>query len=125
MSLGLWQNFGDGKPIDDQRAILRRAFDLGITQIARAARQADDRHRQLEHLREVGRAVQRIKLSALEADRLESVGQALSPRWRSADQNALGILLVGVESPPKCKALVGESQAGQVLAKATLSAKLS
>src|ERR1700681_1414576 len=31
ISLGLWQNFGDGKPVDDQRAIVRRAFDLGIT----------------------------------------------------------------------------------------------
>src|SRR6202167_5013591 len=31
VSLGLWQNFGDGKPIDTQRAILRRAFDLGVT----------------------------------------------------------------------------------------------
>src|SRR5277367_5137572 len=31
ISLGLWQNFGDGKPIDDQRAVLRRAFDLGVT----------------------------------------------------------------------------------------------
>ena len=31
VSLGLWQNFGDGKPIEDQHAILRRAFDLGVT----------------------------------------------------------------------------------------------
>jgi L-glyceraldehyde 3-phosphate reductase len=31
VSLGLWQNFGDGKPLGDQRAILRRAFDLGVT----------------------------------------------------------------------------------------------
>jgi L-glyceraldehyde 3-phosphate reductase len=31
VSLGLWQNFGDGKPLDQQRAILRRAFDLGVT----------------------------------------------------------------------------------------------
>lgn len=31
LSLGLWQNFGDGSPIDTQRAILRRAFDLGVT----------------------------------------------------------------------------------------------
>jgi L-glyceraldehyde 3-phosphate reductase len=31
VSLGLWQNFGDGKPLEDQRAILRRAFDLGVT----------------------------------------------------------------------------------------------
>jgi L-glyceraldehyde 3-phosphate reductase len=31
LSLGLWQNFGDDRPIDIQRAILRRAFDLGIT----------------------------------------------------------------------------------------------
>ena len=31
VSLGLWQNFGDGKPIEEQRTILRRAFDLGVT----------------------------------------------------------------------------------------------
>src|ERR1700756_1066083 len=31
VSLGLWQNFGDGKPLNEQRAILRRAFDLGVT----------------------------------------------------------------------------------------------
>jgi len=31
VSLGLWHNFGDDKPADTQRAILRRAFDLGIT----------------------------------------------------------------------------------------------
>src|SRR5919198_1859431 len=31
MSLGLWQNFGDDRPLDTSRAIVRRAFDLGIT----------------------------------------------------------------------------------------------
>lgn len=31
LSLGLWHNFGDSKPLDVQRDILRRAFDLGIT----------------------------------------------------------------------------------------------
>jgi L-glyceraldehyde 3-phosphate reductase len=31
VSLGLWQNFGDESPLDGQRAILRRAFDLGVT----------------------------------------------------------------------------------------------
>src|ERR1700686_1093190 len=31
VSMGLWQNFGDGRSIDIQRAILRRAFDVGIT----------------------------------------------------------------------------------------------
>jgi L-glyceraldehyde 3-phosphate reductase len=31
VSLGLWQNFGHDRPLDDQRAIVRRAFDLGIT----------------------------------------------------------------------------------------------
>jgi L-glyceraldehyde 3-phosphate reductase len=31
VSLGLWQNFGDDTPLTTQRAILRRAFDLGIT----------------------------------------------------------------------------------------------
>ena len=31
VSLGLWQNFGDDRPFETQRAIVRRAFDLGIT----------------------------------------------------------------------------------------------
>lgn len=31
VSLGLWQNFGEDRPLATQRAILRRAFDLGIT----------------------------------------------------------------------------------------------
>jgi L-glyceraldehyde 3-phosphate reductase len=31
ISLGLWHNFGDDRPIDTQRAILRRAFDRGVT----------------------------------------------------------------------------------------------
>jgi L-glyceraldehyde 3-phosphate reductase len=33
ISLGLWQNFGDGDPLDRQRAVVRRAFDLGITHL--------------------------------------------------------------------------------------------
>src|ERR1035438_9055359 len=33
VSLGLWQNFGDTRPLEDQRAILRRAFDLGVTHV--------------------------------------------------------------------------------------------
>ena len=31
VSLGLWHNFGDDRPLDIQTAILRRAFDLGVT----------------------------------------------------------------------------------------------
>ena len=31
ISLGLWQNFGGDTPLERQRAIVRRAFDLGIT----------------------------------------------------------------------------------------------
>lgn len=31
LSLGLWHNFGDARGIESQRAILRRAFDRGIT----------------------------------------------------------------------------------------------
>jgi aryl-alcohol dehydrogenase-like predicted oxidoreductase len=31
VSLGLWQNFGDDRPLSTSRAILRRAFDLGVT----------------------------------------------------------------------------------------------
>jgi L-glyceraldehyde 3-phosphate reductase len=31
VSLGFWHNFGDDKPVETQRAVMRRAFDLGIT----------------------------------------------------------------------------------------------
>jgi L-glyceraldehyde 3-phosphate reductase len=31
LSLGLWHNFGDATPLDDQRAMVRTAFDAGIT----------------------------------------------------------------------------------------------
>ena len=31
LSLGLWHNFGDDKPLETQRAILRTAFDKGVT----------------------------------------------------------------------------------------------
>src|SRR4051794_2332322 len=31
VSLGLWQNFGDDQPLATQRAVLRRAVDLGVT----------------------------------------------------------------------------------------------
>ncbi|MCW4384736.1 aldo/keto reductase [Salinibacterium sp. SYSU T00001] len=31
ISLGLWNNFGHDRPLDAQRAIVRRAFDRGIT----------------------------------------------------------------------------------------------
>src|SRR5438477_7407920 len=33
ISLGLWHNFGGDRPIDTPRAILRRAFDRGVTHI--------------------------------------------------------------------------------------------
>jgi len=32
ISLGLWHNFGDDTPFATQRALVRRAFDLGVTQ---------------------------------------------------------------------------------------------
>jgi L-glyceraldehyde 3-phosphate reductase len=31
LSLGLWQNFGNNRPLEQSRAVLRRAFDLGVT----------------------------------------------------------------------------------------------
>jgi L-glyceraldehyde 3-phosphate reductase len=31
IALGLWQNFGGDRPLETSRAILRRAFDLGVT----------------------------------------------------------------------------------------------
>jgi L-glyceraldehyde 3-phosphate reductase len=31
ISLGTWHNFGDDKPLETQRAVMRRAFDLGVT----------------------------------------------------------------------------------------------
>ena len=33
LALGLWQNFGDDRPEETQRAILRRAFDRGVTHL--------------------------------------------------------------------------------------------
>lgn len=32
ISVGLWQNFGDDRSLETQRAILRSAFDSGVTQ---------------------------------------------------------------------------------------------
>src|ERR1700728_3161657 len=31
LSLGLWHNFGEDRPLEVQRSIVRRAFDLGVT----------------------------------------------------------------------------------------------
>jgi L-glyceraldehyde 3-phosphate reductase len=31
VSLGFWQTFGDDRPLENSRAIVRRAFDLGVT----------------------------------------------------------------------------------------------
>jgi L-glyceraldehyde 3-phosphate reductase len=31
ISLGFWHNFGDDKPLETQRAVMRRAFDLGVS----------------------------------------------------------------------------------------------
>ena len=31
VSLGFWHNFGDDRPLETQRAVMRRAFDLGVT----------------------------------------------------------------------------------------------
>src|SRR5881392_906312 len=33
VSLGLWQNFGHDRPLETSRAIVRRAFDLGVTHL--------------------------------------------------------------------------------------------
>jgi hypothetical protein len=80
-------------------------------EVAHAARVADERYRQLEQLREIGRAVQRINLEALQVSQVNQYGH-----WRSLEQNALRVLLVGVEPPlPRCMALTGESQPGPVV----------
>src|SRR5436190_11131049 len=31
LSLGLWQNFGSVRPLENGRAVVRAAFDMGIT----------------------------------------------------------------------------------------------
>ena len=31
ITLGLWQNFGNSRPLEHSRAVLRRAFDRGVT----------------------------------------------------------------------------------------------
>ena len=90
ISLGLWHNFGDDKPLETQRAILRRAFDLGITplrprqQLRPAARLGGDQlrphpargpralPRRADHLhqgrlRHVARPVRRVGLAQVPA----------------------------------------------------------
>jgi L-glyceraldehyde 3-phosphate reductase len=42
ISLGLWQNFGQETPLATQRAIVRRAFDLGVTHFDLANNYGDD-----------------------------------------------------------------------------------
>ena len=37
ISLGLWNNFGADRPLETNRAIVRRAFDLGVTHFDTAA----------------------------------------------------------------------------------------
>jgi hypothetical protein len=34
VSLGLWQNFGDDRPLDTQRPTIRRAFDVGVSAVS-------------------------------------------------------------------------------------------
>ena len=43
VSLGLWHNFGTDRPLETQRAILRRAFDLGVTHFDLANNYGDRR----------------------------------------------------------------------------------
>src|SRR3546814_9305781 len=42
VSLGLWHNFGDDMPIGNQRAMLRRALDLGITHFDQIGRDTSE-----------------------------------------------------------------------------------
>ena len=49
ISLGLWQNFGTDRPEETQRAIIRRAFDRGVTHFDLANNYADDDGRLFGH----------------------------------------------------------------------------
>jgi hypothetical protein len=81
-----------------------------LLEVSQDTAAVSERHRQLEQLREIGRAVQRIKLEALQVSQVNQYGW-----WRSVEQNVLRVLLVGVEPPlPKCVALTGESQPSAV-----------
>jgi hypothetical protein len=81
-------------------------------EISRAAREADERHRQLEQLRGIHRLVVEI---LAEAQRVLATSVMNRPTWRCPEQAQLGAALVGVVPPlPKCRALAGESQVGPV-----------
>ena len=90
ISLGLWQNFGADRPLETSRAIVRRAFDLGITHfdlannygppygsaeetfgrlLAAGPRALPRRARDLDEgrLRHVARAVRRLRLAQVPA----------------------------------------------------------
>lgn len=48
LSLGLWHNFGHVNALESQRAILRKAFDLGITHFDLANNYGPPRKRRRE-----------------------------------------------------------------------------
>ena len=105
ISLGLWNNFGSDRPLDTQRAILRRAFDLGRHALrsgeqlrtgergGRAQFRQDPARRPLplprraRHLdegriRHVGRPLRRLRLAQVPAQLARPVADADGPGLR-------------------------------------------
>ena len=105
ISLGLWNNFGSDRPIETQRAILRRAFDLGVTHFdlannygpvngGRRAQLRADLPRRLRavprrahhldqgRLRHVARPVRRVGIAQVPAQLARPVAEAHGARLR-------------------------------------------
>ena len=51
ISLGLWQNFGGERPYETSRAMVRAAFDLGITRDTRLRRKMEEIERTMSNVR--------------------------------------------------------------------------
>ena len=105
ISLGLWQNFGGDRPLETSRAIVRRAFDLGITHFdlannygppygsaeetfgappAHGPRALPRRARDLDQgrLRHVARPLRRLRLAQVPAREPRPEPAAHGPRLR-------------------------------------------
>jgi hypothetical protein len=82
--------------------------------VARAAREADERARLERQLRDLGELAERAFTKAAAED-----GARPMAGWRCVEQQYIAVALVGVGVElPKCHTLAGSSQAGSVLAAA-------
>jgi hypothetical protein len=100
----------------DTAESLQAAADAArrTVEAATVAHEADERHRKVRRLTEIGELVEQV----LNKARTEAQRYARSD-WQCAEQRVIGPLLAGAEPPlPKCRALTEASEAVKVVAAA-------